>query len=88
MTQSTKSPAGGASAAEAPVTDDRPYRLSPDQPRAGTADVPQWRRDAELNFLGSAFVRRSLPPEIVANVHDAFARQQEFDRHLLSGRAP
>ncbi len=34
---------GGA----APVTDDRPFRLSSDQPRGETADVPEWRRNAD-----------------------------------------
>ncbi len=69
-----------------PVTDDRPSRLSPEQSRGQTADVPQWRRDAERNFLASRFVERSIPAEFRLQVHDAFAVQQVIDHVLLGGQ--
>lgn len=69
-----------------PVTDDRPSRLSSEQPRAETADVPQWRRDAERNFLVSRFVAHSVPAGLRSQTHDAFGVQRAIDQILLGGQ--
>ena len=71
-----------------PVTDDRPLRLSPEQPRGTTADMPEWRRDAERNFLASRFVQHAIPAEIRFSVGDGFASQRLMDQALLSGQTP
>ena len=71
----------------APLTDDRPLRLSPYPSREQANDAEELRRDALQSFRNSTFVRERLPAAVRERALGSFATQAIIDRLLIEPTA-